>query len=228
VETEVDYTKNGITVRPDAILRRKDSLIFVEFYKSHKVDLEKEEKLKKIGISTIEIDINKIKPLKNGEPNVHALRELIEESAKKRVWIVNTKQDQLLDIRREKAKKAYEDELKRSKEEYKRLQIEEDKRREREWKGIWEFKQWINDSIGLGYKKIYVLDNGSWPNFKSSRLVHCPKYPDKGESLIACKACEFHYNYFEESGAGNVFCGYEKSTGNKPREDNGNTDKWSF
>src|ERR1035437_10157546 len=56
-------------IKPDAILTKGDVVLFVEFYKTNVVDFEKRKKIERLGIPTIEIDINSIEPIADGSPN---------------------------------------------------------------------------------------------------------------------------------------------------------------
>ena len=47
VETEKEYSNGEITIKPDATLKKGNTTLFLEFFKTHQVDEEKREKIEK-------------------------------------------------------------------------------------------------------------------------------------------------------------------------------------
>lgn len=82
-KVKLEKTKSG--VRPDAIVRTKEGdTLFVEFYCTHKVGIEKRDKIRKSGIATIEIDISKYKR----EPiSYEELKRVLIEDVNNKQWI---------------------------------------------------------------------------------------------------------------------------------------------
>ena len=78
---DVECYSKELALRPDCIGYCEDSLLWVEFKRSHKVDTDKETKIKDAKIECIEIDINScpLDPVK--------MKTFLEESSENRKWI---------------------------------------------------------------------------------------------------------------------------------------------
>lgn len=88
------FERDGVKVIPDAILKKGDNYLFIEFYKTHAVDLEKREKLKRIGISTIEINLKHIVLSEDMDGNYSIIKNFLEESLKHKEWIFNRRRNE--------------------------------------------------------------------------------------------------------------------------------------
>lgn len=95
VETEEYKSEGGDRIKPDATLKKGDNILFVEFLVTHPVDEKKKEKIKRIGIKTIEIDLNSIEPIKDNAPNVSDMQLFLEKSITFREWIFNSELEEL-------------------------------------------------------------------------------------------------------------------------------------
>jgi hypothetical protein len=89
---EVILEKRVDEIIPDIILRKGSTRLLVEIAVTHFVDDEKAEKIRNLGISTIEIDVSDI--LKEECSNEQFADHLIE-GKKGKSWIYNAKHEQL-------------------------------------------------------------------------------------------------------------------------------------
>ncbi|MET4695182.1 hypothetical protein [Endozoicomonas lisbonensis] len=81
--------KNIDEIRPDIIGFFEGEQILIEIAVSHFVSLEKKDKIKKLGIQAVEIDLSKINPLITKEE----LREIIISEYKHKKWINQPEQE---------------------------------------------------------------------------------------------------------------------------------------
>lgn len=95
IQVEKIYEKNGIRIIPDVTLIKGANILFIEFYKTHSIDRTKKEKIKSLGISTIEIDLNKIILKDNIEENQLIIKDFLETSVEHKTWIFNKKRGQI-------------------------------------------------------------------------------------------------------------------------------------
>lgn len=93
VMVEKTHEHKGVKVKPDAILKKGENLLFIEFFKSHPIDKKKKDKIKFIGESTIEINLNHIVLSESMNENYSKIKTLLEESQEHKVWIFNKKRD---------------------------------------------------------------------------------------------------------------------------------------
>ena len=82
---------------PDVVLEYKGTKLLVEIYVTHKVDEEKRNKIKDIGISTLEIDLSEVSPLISKEE----LKEIIVGDSSNKKWVYNKKLESLKSKERE-------------------------------------------------------------------------------------------------------------------------------
>jgi len=93
LEVRVNIDKTYI--QPDAILIKKSKELYIEFYKTHMVDENKIEKIKKLNKSAIEIDLNEIPILKDGKVNKEGIKENLINIVFNRYWLYNSQIDRL-------------------------------------------------------------------------------------------------------------------------------------
>jgi hypothetical protein len=95
-------SEKGVTFQPDAILNTKDGTqVFVEFFKTHKTDLDKIEKIKTIGVNTIEIHLKHFEPLINNKINYEGIQNFLETDII-RHWLFHTDTSRLMEIEKER------------------------------------------------------------------------------------------------------------------------------
>ena len=91
IALEKKYEHQGVMIIPDATLKKGENLLFIEFFKTHPVDLEKKSKIKHIGVSTIEINLNHLVLSENIDENYAIVKHFLEESHENKKWIFNRK-----------------------------------------------------------------------------------------------------------------------------------------
>lgn len=89
---EKEIKQNDIEIKPDAIGIKKGSKICIEFAYSHFVDDEKKEKLNKLGLPCIEIDLREV------EMNISAIKKLFNSNTHLKYWISNPKLDKKYEL----------------------------------------------------------------------------------------------------------------------------------
>lgn len=224
VHTEQVILKDDIKIQPDSILLKGDKELFIEFYKTHLVDDLKIDKIKTVGISCIEIDLNGIEPLKNGKLNIEDVKHLLEEDLHSKTWLYNSLTDELFENFKTKER---EKEAKLKKERIEQERIEKEREETNRINNI-EKKQRIANRVskleksGYDFLKVYEYvqydydsdyneNTGRSKTYKSinskKENVYCPRDKVKGKNkrieLYECKSCEFHRS---------IICGdnYEK------------------
>lgn len=88
----VEIEKKIENIIADIVVYKGERLLIIEIFVTHKIDKEKEEKLKKIGISTMEIDLS----MMDKEINKEELREILLKDKEKKRWILNKPLDLFL------------------------------------------------------------------------------------------------------------------------------------
>ncbi|HEX7412660.1 MAG TPA: hypothetical protein VF411_01350 [Bacteroidia bacterium] len=219
------FIKDKDKIIPDAILKKKDReekerTLFIEFKYTHEVDTLKKEKIKRIGINTLEIDLtlNDINPIKeDGTPNLSEMQTFLENYGELEYdWILNNEDDELSKKYKEELEKAksvernriptfigqQSEELKINKD-YKKI---EDQKKLEDWGERIEAMGYINKKVYSRYDKFV----GQYDNF-----VYCPKYPrNKNEiPFDECKICNHNYNgkpnTVYKGGEKGTFCNYD-------------------
>ncbi len=193
VELEKAIVHNGFRIIPDAILSKGKKKLYVEFYKSHLVDNEKLDKIKSIGVSALEIDLNDVELIVDGIPNREGIKNFLENDAGYRDWLFNTQGEKLYRIKENSANKPkYSLEfLKKQDIEYE-AEINEILERQEKSKYFEEnrksFQNWVKKKLEFGSKLIKVY------NFKEQESVFCPKEPKSKNKipLYNCTSCP-HY-----------------------------------
>jgi hypothetical protein len=77
---------------PDVVLDIQNNRLSVEIAVTHKIDEQKLKKIRKLNISTIEIDLNKYE----GKDIFHDLEDILIKSTKYKTWIYNSKTDNIV------------------------------------------------------------------------------------------------------------------------------------
>lgn len=222
VEKRRDLKKNWI--QPDVILFKDKKPLFIEFYKTHLVDDEKIEKIKNINISCLEIDINHIDPLNNGELNKDGIRKLLERENIYKNWLHNSKTKdlytkKLVEISESKAKETEQSkrenlEIRRKQkimqEEYEAEKKEEERIQELKWekeekaykeslnKHLNRLANWKKEKIDEGKKLLKVYLNGE-TGFDIP-IVYCPERRSLREEEIRmkyanCGKCLYNHGF---------------------------------
>lgn len=86
---DVELEKRFDTIIPDIVVYSGDKYFFVEIYVTHPIDDEKLKKLEEKNISTIEIDLSKIKR----EISVEELSDILLKSSDRKSWKCNAVSD---------------------------------------------------------------------------------------------------------------------------------------
>lgn len=201
---------NGIVIVPDAILIKGSRQLLVEFYKTHQVDEDKILKIKKLGLSALEVDLNFVDPIINGKPNYEGLREYIETDASYSEWLFNSEGDRLYKKKSKEGevKPLYNlDFLKRQEQEfenelnsnYKRKKSNEEKAETRI-----KVERWKDKAIEQGYEliKIYGLYD---------QVIYCPKEKrnENKREVHVCRSCEYFLNKYYSFDEKFVICGFK-------------------
>ena len=85
----VELEKRFDTIIPDIVVYSGDKYFFIEIYVTHPIDDEKLKKLKEKNISTIEIDLSKIKR----DISVEELSDILLKSSDRKSWKYNAVSD---------------------------------------------------------------------------------------------------------------------------------------
>ena len=86
---DVELEKRFDTIIPDIVVYSGDKYFFVEIYVTHPIDDEKLKKLEEKNISTIEIDLSKIKR----DISVEELSDILLKSSDRKSWKYNAVSD---------------------------------------------------------------------------------------------------------------------------------------
>lgn len=78
-------------VIPDIVATHKGKLLFIEVAVTHFVDSAKREKLRRIGVPTLEIDLSSCREL----PTLDEIEDLVVRENANRVWLVNPREHAL-------------------------------------------------------------------------------------------------------------------------------------
>ncbi|MGZ0014818.1 hypothetical protein [Yeosuana sp. AK3] len=219
--------------QPDMVLAKNGKSLFIEFYKTHEVDDDKIVKIQKLNISCLEIDINFIEPLINGELNEQGLINSFENEITNKYWLHNSKLENKLKLQNNLKKEKELEIIKTDK-------IDED---DDEFLSSNNFinsiylvnsyedgdklLKWKSKLINEGYKflKIYtypVYDyelseyGRSYKRFDyNQENIYCPQFknsPNKAVELSYCKTCEFHKSKVKNDlGDWCIACGYNNN-----------------
>lgn len=219
VKLEESVSNQEVRFIPDAIVQKGQNKLLVEFFKSHIVDELKIEKIKSIGISAIEIDINSIEPIKNGIPNREDMQNFLEKESNFSYWLFNSKRDELYKKKNEEAKikeiereKRDLDERKKKEEEWKITQEKTKRDQENKKVKIERIEAWKDEQVKLGYDLIKVYAFG--PKYEKEDTVFCPKKPYKENKveLFHCRFCIHHLNlYFSNIHDKKILCGFRSN-----------------
>lgn len=224
VYTEQIIVKDDIRIQPDSILEVNGRQLYVEFYKTHMVDDVKINKIKTLGVSCVEIDLNCIEPLKNGKLNVEDIVLLLEQDISSKRWIFNSQLNRLYKIFKTKRDIIKNNErlrlIQQNKEKHEKLQ---------------RIENWISNLKMLGYEflKIYEFrhydyysnyneNTGRTKSYRSvdyiEEYLFCPKVKIKSNNKIdldECDFCEYHKGIiYSNSISKSVVCGFKKGLKN--------------
>src|ERR1035437_1624761 len=233
VKTE-KFDEVNYTFKPDAVVITKNTnqKLFIEFHNTHAVDHDKFEKIKKHGVSCIEIDIYDIPQLSSdGRPNKEEIKNRLHDTCFSK-WIYNNKEMLLLEKKKSEIK---ENEIKAQNERVKKLKLEQELASKIEK----EEKDWIDKIKTMGYelKQIYRFDKynydndynentGHWKTYKSLEYrlknVDCEKQQINGSNkrieTFECEQCEYFKGYHHQKlweGNGFVACGFKNGLKNR-------------
>jgi len=236
VHTEKYIVNGELKIQPDSTLVKNNRTLLIEFYKSHAVDEDKYNKIEKLNISCIEIDVNGIEPIKDGKINEADVKELLEKELWSKTWIYNSQVSRLyenfLESVSEKETKTAPEEKESKKTENK---FEESLFFEKEAKQKWK-ENWISNLKRSGYDLLKVYEyvrynyesdyndnTGRWKTYKSfdskEENVYCPKEKVDGKNtridLFGCELCEFHKNIiYGDFSEKRIACGFRKNLKN--------------
>ena len=87
----VEAEKSFGNVVPDLVISGLGKSFFIEIAYTHFVDDAKRDKLKELGIATLEIDLSALSEV----PSMSELAHLVVEEPTNRLWVFNSKQDEL-------------------------------------------------------------------------------------------------------------------------------------
>jgi len=205
---EKPVIKDGIHLIPDAILKKGNDTLYVEFYKTHIVDDIKLQKIKLFNTSTIEIDLNSLDPIKDGKPNYSEVEIFLTEETLFSEWLHNSKHNKLYKKSEERSRLKYIEndklEIIQQVEEKKKNLLELEKNTQKEE----AIERWKNNALKRGYEllKVYFFKS------EMSDIIFCPKLlkPKNKIDLGECRFCKhylgLYYKIVEEKG---VLCGYK-------------------
>lgn len=83
----VELEKPFGSIVPDIVVYSGTQKLFVEIFVTHKVDEEKKEKIKDLGVSTIEIDLSAVEETITRE----ALTDILQNDCPEKKWVFNAK-----------------------------------------------------------------------------------------------------------------------------------------
>ena len=209
VEIEKVYEIEGERIVPDVTLTAKSGqLLFVEFRNTHGVDANKQEKIRKLGISCIEVDLKGIDPLRKGRPNETDIKWRLTDTELFKAWIFNAAEQRLCEQLQRKKEQAQAEALKRQRkrEDDERKQIEAlEKHAERKEKKIADLKaeyrkrgfQLLEIHFYRGYRNYKGV--GDRRNHKywipSESLLTCPRTKNESAHAEGCSACDYFEKY---------------------------------
>ena len=165
---------------PDIILYYNGKPLIVEIYVTHPVDEEKEDKIRKAGVSAIEFDLSAV----DREIDKECLRAIFE-SGEKCHWVYNSKSAEKTSEFMKGVEKRFEE---RKKEEQRRREEEEERR-----------QKLIRENGGnFQYYKIYSasLDDGPVPIIYDPPCKKAVSYKDsRCKTVIYCERCPYFMKY---------------------------------
>ena len=207
VEIEEPIKTRSFTIKPDAILYKKfnnkEYKVLVEFKKTHAVDIEKAEKIKKLNISCIEIDVNNIEVFKGKEINIEGIKSLLEEDIYSKKWIYNSRSEELHS--KYLAKKNWR--IQYAKKEKEKYQAHLTSLEMQGYKFIKIFeREKYNDDFSLEEK----ASNETYIEEK----IYCPKIiineRKQKIDLIQCRDCEYYLKtVYKDDSYNYVVCGFK-------------------
>lgn len=208
------FVKDGKKIVPDVTLLKNKKQLFIEFFKTHQIDFEKYEKIEEFGISTIEIDLNSVEPLHNGQINIAGIREFLQSDVINAHWIYNANVKSLL-----KNKIKNDEDLIFQQEQELQRELAHDYevnfgKKDYEMKDIEWVKQWKDKTIKMGYSLIKIY-NGWWDSHTrypyKAQTVYCPKEPKESNKTqyYTCQNCQYFYSLYYHNEDTFLFCGFK-------------------
>jgi hypothetical protein len=221
--------KNDIQIQPDLILIKNKKELYIEFFKTHAVDNAKIVKLKRLDQSCVEVDINDLQPLQNGEKNFEGMRRILEREVISKSWLHNSQQENLYEelLQKERKEEHQEKTIAEEKTEtsqsfdddfeedfldtnFVRPQLSEEELNKRE-RNRERNSKWKQNLLEEGYKflKTYKGRGDLW----GYDLIYCPKAKDEYRRVPInkdnCEKCSFfRANIFGWKEGVYVACGY--------------------
>lgn len=209
---KIDLEKKIVTpdylFQPDAVGCIKKKELFIEFFKTHKVDQTKYEKIKKHGIACIEINLSDLNPIdKKGNPNTKGIKQRLR-SPDYIKWIFNPKEQDLL----AKAQAKLEEERKAER-------LEKEERRKEQEAYISYRDQSVNYEIRMHEWNVERLKLAQSKGYQILTVykrvfVYCPKEKLTGREnkihSFKCQRCEYFLEQIDDNylRAKDVVCGF--------------------
>ena len=213
---EKNIQVNDTFIRPDVILMKNGKELFIEFYKTHSVDYEKTEKIKKLKVSCIEINLNELNLLNEKcKINEDGVYDLLTMNIDSKWWIYNNKAEyQIKKILESSIENMSDDENEIDDDFDDDVYVDysrtiEDEEILNEWK-----KKLIDD--GYKFRKIYTWKDYIYEGrYLETEYVYCPQIKKTEERehntivLDKCKQCSFHKSLAtNEIGVWCIACNY--------------------
>ena len=225
VVLESKISGQGVDFQPDAILSNKDGTqVFVEFFKAHKTDLNKIEKIKLIGVNTVEINLNQFDPLIDNEINYDGLKDFLEADLT-RYWLFHI--DTISFMKKEEERLLNEkiaDEMYAhffsgedgTKPLWKRQQLESQRADDRKL-----LSSLSNPFLARGleiievysFEEFQISKTKDQPNTIPRVCVSCPETREskKQMDINSCASCIFHHTILFGRNPLVVVCGYKNN-----------------
>jgi hypothetical protein len=215
-EPEVAIESPLGVLQPDIIASKRNQKLLVEFYKTHKVDLEKEKKIISIETSCLEINLEGLPALNiDGNPNEEGIIKLLESGLQSR-WIFNTKKDELIEKHEKQRKVDLDEKIKQQlilQEKENRAQKKMDEKRASSLKRWEDYQAALRNS---GFDVIMSMRNVS--RFNVFEYIECPKnaafFKNDGiTNMDKCRNCKWNLGDIKYN---NIVCGWK---GRKTEDD---------
>ena len=185
-KSEVKVNIENTFIQIDSVLYKNKKELYIEFYKTHKVEDQKIEKIKKLNKNTIEIDLNNIPVLINGEVNKNGIKENLINEMSNRNWLYNNQIEERYEkyqnkiSKHEKKVEVANKKVEIVENEFNKIEsinfLKETIRREK------QFKKYKTELLKKGYeflkiykKPKYDFDGGYRRFMYNAEIVYCPK-----------------------------------------------------
>jgi hypothetical protein len=99
VEIEVNVYLNDDYIRPDIAIYSKERKLFIEPFWSNRIDETKIQKIQKLDVSTISINLRDFTKIKGFDFQIEEFRDFLRNDTKSKLWeyLSNSKIDNLID-----------------------------------------------------------------------------------------------------------------------------------